>query len=178
LARASRCMKSGTKTSRDLKRDRIHDWKAPANHLDSTIPHIPAQNNINLQTIVATTTPFNATTNHALRPAKSRRIARVATATTFWTCDKRLRGPIAAGRAIRNFGGIQESNRVRAQRQWRAHKRARRVKEDDPVSAGRADQDRQGRVWEKRRDGVAAQQQPVGRKRTPHKKCATYWHAC
>jgi len=29
-------MKSGTKTSRDLKRDRIHDWKAPANQLDST----------------------------------------------------------------------------------------------------------------------------------------------
>jgi hypothetical protein len=34
------------------------------------------------------------------------------------------------------------------------------------VSAGRADQDRQGRVWEKRRDGVAVRQQPVRRKRT------------
>ena len=94
MARALSRMKSGTKTSRDVKRDRISDWKAPANHLNTKPRHYPARNTPNPQTIVVTLDTSKATTNHALLAVKSRRIGRVATATTYWTCAKPLRGPL------------------------------------------------------------------------------------
>jgi hypothetical protein len=63
----------------------------------------------------------------------------------LWTTTK----PIEARRARLGSGaveGTRQSDRARALRQWRARRRARRAKEDDPASVGRADQDNQGRV--------------------------------
>ena len=77
--------------------------------ITSTLQHGPtfAQSPLNLHTIVTIAKSFNATSNHTLRAARSRRIERVATATTiqdlFWTTRK----PIATGR-VRLGRGVAE----------------------------------------------------------------------
>jgi uncharacterized protein YijF (DUF1287 family) len=88
MIRALRGFKSETKTSRDVKRDRIHDWKALANHLDSTTPRKILQisrRSLRLEVCL--------TRQRITRPVQQKPddIEPVATATTHWTCSRRPR---------------------------------------------------------------------------------------
>jgi hypothetical protein len=170
-------LESETKTSRDVKRDPIHDWKTPANHLDSTplyrsarIPPI-SKRSLRLQSLPT------RQRNHQQKAGASN-ASRLPQQAGLALDDYENHSNRTRTIGTRSNRRIEPSDRARARRQWRAHRRARRVKEGDRVSVGRADQDRQGRVWEKRRDGVAARQQPVRRKRTWRAKCETYRRAC
>ena len=167
---------------RDVKRDHIRDWKASTNYLDYSAHYNFAQNTRILQTIVAATKLINATNKPTSCPARSKRIGRVATATAHWNRSGRLQNPDQSDtRESRTRSSRRHSQPdcARARRQWRAHRRARRVKEDGQALVGRADQHNQGRVWAKRRDGVAVRQQSVCCKKCWHRSAPLVlaWHA-
>lgn len=157
-------MNSETKTSRDVKRDRNRGWKAPANHVNSTTrsnfcakspePPYNSYDRKVFQRDIEPHAPCSKKPTHRTRRDCHNNTGLILD-------DQKTHCDWTRTTRTRSSRGIYKSHRARAQKQWRAHRRARRVKEDDRAWVGRADQGRQGRVWAKRRDGVAVRTQPV-----------------